>query len=34
MYEDFNKMYLRLKKYMNAKLAYKLTVLIVLKKGF
>jgi len=34
MYEDFNKMYLKLKKYMNARIAYKLAVLIVLKRGF
>lgn len=34
MYEDFNKMYLKLKKYMNARIAYKLAVIIVLKKGF
>ena len=34
MYEDFNRVYLKLKKHLNAKLAYKLTVLIVLKRGF
>lgn len=34
MYDEFNRVYLRLKKRLNARIAYKLAVLIVLKKGF
>ena len=34
MYNEFNRVYLRLKKHLNARIAYKLAVFIVLKKGF
>jgi len=34
MYNEFNRVYLQLKKHLNSRIAYKLAVLIVLKKGF